>query len=215
MTITPAYQDNLTTLYYGDCSDVMKQLPNNIVSLINTDPPYTQRMLHSAYTILARESSRVMKYGASLTMLVGHFAVDQIIKIFHNSGLKYNWIIKMDQPGHHIRMPLGIEVTWMPILWYIKSHNFIYSFMPDGFEVTGTNGIDKLLHPWQKDLSWSDFLIKNITSPHDTVLDPFMGSGTTIISARKLERYSIGVDNDPIAVMTTIKRIKEHDSANL
>lgn len=42
-------------------------------------------------------------------------------------------------------------------------------------------------------------LIRHLTDKNDTVLDPFLGSGTTLIEANRLERISIGVDINPLA----------------
>ena len=42
-----------------------------------------------------------------------------------------------------------------------------------------------------------EWFIKLFTKEHDTVLDPFMGSGTTIIVAKRMRRNSIGIDISP------------------
>lgn len=39
-TVTPHYQDELCTLYHGDCLEVMRSMPENSVDAIVTDPPY-------------------------------------------------------------------------------------------------------------------------------------------------------------------------------
>ena len=41
---------------------------------------------------------------------------------------------------------------------------------------------------------FAETIIKNFTKPGETILDPFVGSGTTIISAFKLNRKSIGFE---------------------
>lgn len=207
MMIKPIYQDNKTILYLGDCGLIMPQLPNDCIDLIITDPPYTRNEYIPGYTILARESYRVMKTNSSLTILVGHWAVSEVCQILKDSGLRFNWIIAMIQEGVHARLPLGIIATWMPILWYVKSTKPIPSIMEDSFKVTGSLGIDKPNHHWQKDISWSDWIIHNFTRSKDIILDPFVGSGTSIISARKLGRYSIGIDIDESCIETTINRI--------
>jgi len=51
-----------------------------------------------------------------------------------------------------------------------------------------------------------NFLIKNFTSPGDLVLDPFCGSGTTLVEAKLLNRDAIGIDIHPIAVL--MSRVK-------
>ena len=79
--------------------------------------------------------------------------------------------------------------------------------MPDGFTPTGTDGILKPLHPWQKDLSWAEFFIKHLTRKGDIILDPFMGSGTTLEAAKRLGRYSVGIDINPQCVEIAIRRL--------
>ena len=53
------------------------------------------------------------------------------------------------------------------------------------------------LHPTQKPLALTEYLIKTYTNPGDTVLDCCMGSGTTIIAALNSGRKSIGIERDP------------------
>ena len=206
----PVYQDELTTLYLGDSRDVMREIQSNSISLINTDSPYLKDDIKESYSILANESFRVMQDNASLTTLVGHFAIDKVVILMSKSGLKWNWLIVMNQPIAHAKMALGIEVTYKPILWYAKSSSFLKNtFIKDSFTGEGTDGIYKPLHPWQQDLSWADFFISRLVNRSGIVLDPSMGSGTTIISARQLGRRSIGIDIDPECIDIIISRIKE------
>lgn len=52
------------------------------------------------------------------------------------------------------------------------------------------------LHEFQKPLSLIERLMRIYSSEGDTVLDPFMGSGTTILAAKNLGRNGIGMDVD-------------------
>lgn len=202
--------DAHTTLYHGDCEDVMRQLPDSFVDLVLTDPPYTKDTFYPAYKKLAAESPRLMKQGASLVTLAGQYLIEDIVLIFRNK-LKYNWIVWMNQPQRHVRMALGIEVTGMPNLWYVKSSKYATVQIPDGFSVEGTDGMLKPLHPWQKDLSWADFFIKHLTRPGDVVLDPFVGSGTVLASAKKLGRIGIGIEIDKGCCEIAAKRLREQN----
>jgi hypothetical protein len=51
-------------------------------------------------------------------------------------------------------------------------------------------------------------LISRFSSPGDTILDPFCGSGTLLVQARVSGRHSIGTDVDPLAVL--ISKVKSH-----
>jgi site-specific DNA-methyltransferase (adenine-specific) len=52
-------------------------------------------------------------------------------------------------------------------------------------------------------------LISAFTKPGDIVLDPFSGSGSTLVAARELGRRFIGIDLDPDHHRTATARLKE------
>ncbi|MEO5361892.1 MAG: site-specific DNA-methyltransferase, partial [Nitrospirota bacterium] len=68
---------------------------------------------------------------------------------------------------------------------------------------------EKRIHEAQKPLALIEFLIKLTTKEDQIILDPFMGSGTTAIAARRLKRYFIGFEIDYSFYETAIVRLKE------
>ena len=52
------------------------------------------------------------------------------------------------------------------------------------------------VHPTQKPLSLMKWCIDNYSSPGDMILDPFMGSGTTLLAAKDLGRRAIGIERE-------------------
>lgn len=65
------------------------------------------------------------------------------------------------------------------------------------------------LHPTQKPVALMEYLIRTYTQPGDLVLDPFAGSGTTLVAARNLQRRYIGVELQAEYVETARKRLSE------
>jgi site-specific DNA-methyltransferase (adenine-specific) len=63
-------------------------------------------------------------------------------------------------------------------------------------------------YPTQKPVLLLDRIIRLCSNPGDLVLDPFCGSGTTLIAARELGRDSIGIDKSVDAIQLTESRIK-------
>lgn len=184
-------------LLQGDMATILPRLNDESVDLIYTDPPYLKSCLY-LYKILADESPRVMKDGASLVTIVGHYALPTVMKYF-DGKLKYRWILCMNQfDGSHARMLMGIEVMWKPMLWYVKrAYPQGRGFLRDGILISGRQGIKKKLHKWQQDESWAQYYIKKLTKKNDLVLDPFLGSGTVMKVCQELKRSCIGIEIDP------------------
>lgn len=67
---------------------------------------------------------------------------------------------------------------------------------------------DNELHPCQKPLPLMGWLVNEMTAPGETVLDPFMGSGSTIIAAIRAGRKAVGIEQDPTHFATAVERIR-------
>lgn len=65
------------------------------------------------------------------------------------------------------------------------------------------------LHPTQKPLEIFERIIKLTTKPGDAVLDPFLGSGTTAVAAKKLGRFYIGIERNDDFFAVAEKRVDE------
>jgi site-specific DNA-methyltransferase (adenine-specific) len=90
----------------------------------------------------------------------------------------------------------------------------------DSFSASWTNYPTTLLqfasvtmgqHPTQKPVALYEYLIKTYTRPGELVLDPFSGSGTTAIAARKTGRHFICGDSSQEYVTMSRKRLRDTD----
>jgi site-specific DNA-methyltransferase (adenine-specific) len=71
------------------------------------------------------------------------------------------------------------------------------------------SGVHKPIHPTQKPVSLMEYLIKTYTNEGETVLDFAMGSGTTGVAAKNLNRHFIGIELDEGYFEIAKKRIDE------
>ena len=89
--------------------------------------------------------------------------------------------------------------------WYMKNCEYIcFFFKGQGKAITdcGSKQLVKVpnvlnaAHPTQKPIELMELYIGNSTVPDETVLDPFMGSGTTGVACVRLDRRFIGIELD-------------------
>lgn len=69
-------------------------------------------------------------------------------------------------------------------------------------------------HPTQKPEKLLAKIILASSNPGDVIFDPFLGSGTTAVAAKKLSRGYVGVEIDPIYCSLAMKRLKMAESDN-
>ena len=72
-----------------------------------------------------------------------------------------------------------------------------------GWEYTGNER-----HPTEKPLTAIMRLVEAFSKPGDLVLDPFVGSGTTAVAAKRLGRRYIGIDIEPVYAQQAQERVR-------
>lgn len=168
-------------------------IPDNSISLIFTDPPYTEECLY-LYDDLAAQAARVLRDGGSLICYAGHYAIGKIINMMEKHGLKYNWQIVVNHSGPAASQHgPKVFVTYKPMLWFVKGKRE-GEYVRDGIQ---SEFQGKELHEWAQSTIESDYYIKHLTIENEIVYDPFLGQGTFGVSAAKLKRQFIGCEVDP------------------
>lgn len=81
----------------------------------------------------------------------------------------------------------------------------------DEWKKLAYNG-DMPLHPCQKPLAVMVWLLESVSDEGDTIVDPFMGSGTTGIACLRTNRNFIGIEKDERHYQTAVERIKREVS---
>lgn len=198
-------------LIADDCLTVLRKMPDKSVDCIVTDPPYgvglnygcgvvdsVETVEHIARTILP-EMTRVA-HRVVLTCGVTNLALYP----------PATWTLCWHWPACTRWCKWGFN-TWQPILVYGKDP-YLANRMggrPDSISKVHSSSKDKNAHPCPKPV---DFMVKLIrrVSVHtsDTILDPFLGSGTTGVAAAMLSRRRfIGIDINPDYVALARARI--------
>ena len=164
----------------------------NSISLIFTDPPYHEKYLH-LYESLAVHASRVLREGGSLICYAGHYAIGKIINMMEAQGLRFHWPIAVIHSGPSASVfGRKILVGYKPMLWFTKGKyegEFVKDCIKSEFQ-------GKEIHEWAQSTVESDYYIKYLTIENEIVYDPFLGSGTFGVSAKRQNRQFIGCEVD-------------------
>jgi DNA methylase/ParB-like nuclease domain len=196
-------------LYPGDFMEVGKQIPDNSIDLILTDPPYAQEYL-PLYEKLGVFANRVLKVGGSLVTFVGQTNLVKQANLIEESGLKYRWPLYVHHNGHHaLQRGFGtqIEVCGKEMLLFVKGNNG--RTRNEGFIADFIESIPpkKEMHEWEQSTVEAEQVIKGFTVENQIVLDPFMGYATNGVTALKLNRKFIGIEIDPIHYSNAQRRL--------
>ena len=93
-----------------------------------------------------------------------------------------------------------------------RSNIWAYGVGP-GFGRAGEEGRLAELHPTVKPVAMIADAILDVTRRGDYVLDPFLGSGSTVIAAERVGRRAVGIEIDPLYVDVIIRRWQAHCGA--
>ena len=104
------------------------------------------------------------------------------------------WVIwDKSNEGHFSNDFADCELIWTSF----KSSAKIFRWLWRGVFQQNMGDKEKRVHPTQKPLKLLEWLINNYSNPQDTILDPFAGSGTTLVACKKLERHFLGFEINP------------------
>ena len=100
----------------------------------------------------------------------------------------------------------GRETT-QPVLFYGKDPMAGLTIRPK--HITATVRAEKNGHPCPKPIYVAEWMVDRASLLGETILDPFMGSGTTLVACAKLGRKGIGIELDPDYFEIACKRVEE------
>jgi site-specific DNA-methyltransferase (adenine-specific) len=211
-------------LHLGDCRDILPMLGK--VDAVVTDPPYGVNLTakvtkHSKITASHNYADTPEHVLPMVTEAIGlAMTLAPCVLVTPGNRLLQDYP-KATSIGTIFAANGAGRDSWgftgnNPILYfgacpYLKKGlgsrpNSFYSAHP-GMHVTGENVTD---HPCPKPLAWMLWLVKRAsTIEGETILDPFMGSGTTGVACVQLGRKFIGIELDPSYFDIACRRISD------
>jgi len=184
--------------------NILDYLQPNSVDLILTDPPYPKEFL-PLWHVLFNKANELLKPGGFLVAYTPHIYLPEIFQM--KNDLTYVWTIAQIHNGSKTAYhPSKVNVGWKPIIIFVKGSIPNIAYYNDVLQGAGR---EKALHNWQQAEKEAEELINLFSYSNALVVDPFLGSGTTLIATKNTARRFFGMDIDKIAIQTTLRRVEE------
>lgn len=190
----PYYEEAGITIYHGDCREILPQLGR--FDMLLTDPPYgidfdtDYRRFTSGFDV-ERKAHRPVHdddkaFKPALFLKIGKKQVIWGANCFSDSLPMGSWLVWDKRFKNGKAFLADAEAAWMS-----SGHGiYLYSVTQQG--CIRPEPID---HPTQKPVAIMEWCIVKANQP-GRIVDPFMGSGTSLVAAKNLGREAVGIEID-------------------
>ena len=197
-------------LWLGDCRDILPTLPK--VDAVITDPPYG--IGEAAGKNASRGKLAVAKDFGNDSWDDNPISLE-LMQMVRDAG---KWAIVFG--GNYYPMPAAkcwlvwdkengdsdfadCELAWTNLPKAVRRIRYMWNGM------LRANGEPRGDHPTQKPVGVMAWAIGHVPAPNHTILDPFMGSGTTGVACMNLGRKFIGIEREPKYFDIACRRIED------
>jgi hypothetical protein len=222
--VTPYYEHDGIVIYHGDCREVMSSLPVDAVAM--SDPPYNVGYHYESYgdNLPDEEYLLLLRSVLRPPSVLLHYPVD-VVRI----AAAFGWV-----PTRCVSWVYHANTRhqWRMLAWFGIEPDFSRVKQPYKnptdqrvlrLIAEGRDGAD--LYDW-----WHVEQVKNVSdeklghpcqipnlvmqravaiTPAALIIDPFMGSGTTLMAAKRLGRAAVGVELDEKYCEIAAKRLAQ------
>ncbi len=198
------------TLYLGDCRDILPTLGK--VDAVVTDPPYG--LGEAAGKNASRSNIAPAKdYGHDEwdNVPVGPDLMGQVRAAgrwnvifggnYYDCPAASCWLVWDKENGTNDFA--DCELAWTNLPKAVRRIRYMWNGM------IRANGEERGDHPTQKPVGVMRWCISHLPEPNNSILDPFMGSGTTGVAAVQMGRKFIGIEREPKYFDIACKRIED------
>ena len=206
----PYYEDDYCTIYHGDCREVLPTVERG--DAVIADPPYGVGVEYGAafddtpeYVVelvqdvfpLLREAAPVVAVTPGTVNIWRWPSTPSVLAWVHTVNVSMN----RRKPVARLMQ----QRSWQPVLVYGDRWSVIRSDLYAAPTVR-----DRSAHPCPKPMHFMGWLVQRVTEgPGTTIIDPFMGSGSTLRAAKDLGRKAIGVEVEERYCEIAAKRLAQ------
>lgn len=216
-------------LHQGDAVDALRNLADDSVDLVVTDPPYESLEKHRAIGTTTRLKHSKASSNDWFSIFPNARFDELFAELYRVLRRDRHVYVFCDPETAFIMKPVGEAAGfrfWKPLIWdkvaigmgyHYRARYEMILFFEKGKRKLNDLGIPDVLraprihrgYPTEKPVSISETLITQSTQPGELVIDPFMGSGSVGMAALHSGRHFLGCDLAAEAVEVTRARLLE------
>jgi site-specific DNA-methyltransferase (adenine-specific) len=209
--VKPYYEHNGITIYHADCRELLPEIKG--IDALITDPPYGMN-LNTDYSGMKGwngngknhpavygddkpfDPSPFVNFKIAVMWGANHFA-----SRLPDSG---GWIVWNKRgEGKPSEICFGdCELAWTNVGQSVRMYSHMWHGVARWTE-------EPSFHPTQKPVALMQWVMKRYTDDEQSVLDPFCGSGTTLVAAKNLGRKAIGIEIEEKYCEIAAKRLSQ------
>lgn len=208
--MTPYYSDDYATIYLGDSLEV---LPSITADVVVTDPPYGVGVDYADHDDTAEALEALIADVWPLLSRFERVALTPGVSNIHRWPAP-TWTLCWLNAASGGRSSWGFT-TWQPVLVYGKDPYLAHGkgCRPDSVQMTTGGGalVAELAtgHPCPKPIRFAHWVVERCVWDDEVIVDPFMGSGTTLRAAKDLGRKAIGIEKSERYCEIAAKRLAQ------
>lgn len=191
--MTPYYEDEVATIYHGDCREILPYLK---ADALFCDPPYGNETAYPSFNdTKANLKQLALDTFPLMSTAAPRLAITPGVANIHLWPAP-TWTLCWFHPAGNGTGPWGF-CTWQPVLVYGGDPYLAQSLgrRPDGLEYKPTKDATGESHPCPKPIGFMRWVLTRITAGKpSSLIDPFMGSGTSLRAAKDCGHKIVGIE---------------------
>jgi len=225
--MTAYYEHAGIVIYHGDCLDVLSRLEPETFDAIVTDPPYGIDYQSAWRTDKAEWKPKIRNDKAPFIWWLYHgwrvvreggcvlcfcrWDTQDVFKVaLDAAGFTTRSQVIWDRIDHGMGDLKGAYAPQHDVIWFATKGAFdFHGARPKSIVRAARLSGEALQHPNEKPVSLMVTLVRDVADAGDVVLDPMMGSGTTLVAAKAIGRRAVGIEADERYCELAAKRLSQ------
>lgn len=196
----PYYQDSAVIIYHADCREILQEISADVLL---TDPPFgvmggKGRNKGRKKAVYSGAFPDTQEYLEGVSVPAVTTALSIVKRGAVTPGNRNLWLYPKPTDIGSFNLPYSVALSF----WGVQALNMILYYGKDPYPqkmkhtclVTQETPPKDLGHPCPKPFGAWCWLLERVSLPGEIVLDPFMGSGTTLLAAKTLGRKAVGIE---------------------